>query len=243
MSLLRVRIASQKMRTAPSDQGPLRVQAACSMLAFSATAFSPPASTHVHTSVARSTATRMLADESRRAVLAAMLGAGIGSFAQPSFAGYVTSLGIETTKPSDADVDKELLNSKAVQTGLENIKGYKSAASSLKGKFESDPNMPLIPSIRKDFDFSKVSHRRCGAACRVGELERRGVQRDPGVGSAQVGCSVRAASRVSRRVSCARVGSELPTSVGPDQNFCLQCQSTVACAGRGGRGTSLATII
>ena len=133
------------------------------MLAFSATAFSPPASTHVHTSVARSTATRMMADEpllsaetSRRAVLAAMLGAGIGSFAQPSFAGYVTSLGIETTKPSDADVDKDLLNSKAVQTGLENIKGYKSAASSLKGKFESDPNMQLIPSIRKDFDFSKL---------------------------------------------------------------------------------------
>ena len=139
------------------------MQAACSMLAFSATAFSPPASTHVHTSVARSTATRMMADEpllsaetSRRAVLAAMLGAGIGSFAQPSFAGYVTSLGIETTKPSDADVDKDLLNSKAVQTGLENIKGYKSAASSLKGKFESDPNMQLIPSIRKDFDFSKL---------------------------------------------------------------------------------------
>ena len=96
------------------------------------------------------------AETSRRAVLAAMLGAGIGSFAQPSFAGYVTSLGIETTKPSDADVDKDLLNSKAVQTGLENIKGYKSAASSLKGKFESDPNMQLIPSIRKDFDFSKL---------------------------------------------------------------------------------------
>ena len=43
-------------------------------------------------------------ETSRRAVLAALLGAGIGAGATPAFAGYVTNLGIETTKPKDADL-------------------------------------------------------------------------------------------------------------------------------------------
>jgi len=96
------------------------------------------------------------AETSRRAVLAAMLGAGVGAGATPAFAGYVTSLGIETTKPKDADIDDELLESKAVQSGLTNLKGYKSSAATLKASFETDTNAPLIPTIRKEFDFSAL---------------------------------------------------------------------------------------
>ena len=96
------------------------------------------------------------AETSRRAVLAALLGAGVGAGATPAFAGYVTNLGIETTNPKDADIDDEVLASKAVQDGLANIKKYKSAASSLKGMFDSDTAMNMIPTIRKEFDFSKV---------------------------------------------------------------------------------------
>merc|ERR1740138_1577676 len=95
-------------------------------------------------------------ETSRRAVLAALLGAGIGAGATPAFAGYVTNLGIETTSPKDADVDDEILASTAVQNGLKNLKSYKSAASSLKGSFDSDTTMNLIPAIRKEFDFSKL---------------------------------------------------------------------------------------
>merc|ERR1719502_837613 len=98
----------------------------------------------------------LLAHPSRSAVLAAMLGAGVGAGATPAFAGYVTSLGIETTKPKDADIDDELLESKAVQSGLTNLKGYKSSASALKATFMSDTNAQLIPTIRKDFDFSAL---------------------------------------------------------------------------------------
>jgi len=74
----------------------------------------------------------------------------------PAWAGYVTSLGIETTQPKDADKDDDVLKTKEVQAGLENIKVYKTSAASLKSKFLSDSNVNLIPAIRKDFDFSKV---------------------------------------------------------------------------------------
>lgn len=112
---------------------------------------------------ARSSAPQLSANEplfdsatSRRAVLAALLGASIGAGATPAFAGYVTSLGIETTKPKDADIDDELLASKPVQDGLTSLKSYKSSAATLKASFEKDTNMPLIPTIRKEFDFSKL---------------------------------------------------------------------------------------
>jgi len=95
-------------------------------------------------------------ETSRRAVLAGLLGLGIGSGANPAMAGYVTNLGIETTSPKDAEIDDDLLKSSAVQKGIENLKTYKSAAGSLKGAFLKDNNMPLIPSIRKEFDFSKL---------------------------------------------------------------------------------------
>ena len=113
---------------------------------------------------ARSSAPQLAADDepiisaetSRRAVLAALLGAGVGAGATPAFAGYVTSLGIETTKPKDADIDDEILATRQVQSALSNLKTYKSSAASLKGLFDKDTTMNLIPTIRKEFDFSKL---------------------------------------------------------------------------------------
>ena len=96
------------------------------------------------------------AETSRRAVLAALLGAGVGAGAMPATAGYVTSLGLETTKPTDADVDDELLASRAIQGSLNSLKKYKATAASLKGAFFKDTTMQLIPTIRKEFDFSKL---------------------------------------------------------------------------------------
>lgn len=97
-----------------------------------------------------------VARASRRSVISAgVLGAVLGGVT-PAWAGYVTSLGIETTKPKDAEKDDELLSSKEVQKSIQGIKGYKSAAKELGAKFSTDTTMPLIPTIRKDFDFSKV---------------------------------------------------------------------------------------
>lgn len=93
---------------------------------------------------------------SRRAALAGFAGVVIGAGASPSWAGYVTSLGIETTTPKDAERDAELLATKAVQDALKGMRGYKAAAQSLKSQFAADNNMQLIATIRKDFDFSKV---------------------------------------------------------------------------------------
>eukprot|EP00322_Chrysochromulina_rotalis_P015290 CAMPEP_0115849388 /NCGR_PEP_ID=MMETSP0287-20121206/11425_1 /TAXON_ID=412157 /ORGANISM="Chrysochromulina rotalis, Strain UIO044" /LENGTH=218 /DNA_ID=CAMNT_0003303357 /DNA_START=12 /DNA_END=668 /DNA_ORIENTATION=+ len=93
---------------------------------------------------------------SRRAVLAGVAGSVIGLGSKPSFAGYVTSLGIETTTPKDADIDDELLATKSVQDALGALKGYKEAAVSLKSQFNANTDAVLIPSIRKDFDFSKL---------------------------------------------------------------------------------------
>jgi len=93
---------------------------------------------------------------SRRAVVAGAMGVFLGAGAGPATAGYVTSYTFESTPPKDADVDTDLLKTEAVQKGLSNLKGYKSAASSLKTKFLADSNAQLIPAIRKDFDFSKV---------------------------------------------------------------------------------------
>lgn len=92
----------------------------------------------------------------RRATLAGLLGLGMGVGSTPVMAGYVTSLGIETTKPEDADKDDELLATKPVQDSIKSLGTYRSNAASLKSQFESNTDMPLIPAIRKDFDFSKL---------------------------------------------------------------------------------------
>jgi hypothetical protein len=93
---------------------------------------------------------------SRRAVLSGMLGVALGVGSRPAWAGYVTSLGIETTSPKDAEKDGDLLSSKEVQQTLTNLNTYKTAAAGLKAKFAADTNMVLIPAIRNEFDFSKV---------------------------------------------------------------------------------------
>ena len=67
---------------------------------------------------------------SRRAVMAGALGLGASGVA-PAWAGYVTSLGIVTTKPKDAEKDDDLLATKEVQSGLANIKQYKQKAAAL----------------------------------------------------------------------------------------------------------------
>eukprot|EP00965_Chrysotila_dentata_P065246 2162081-Pleurochrysis_carterae.AAC.1 len=91
---------------------------------------------------------------SRRAVLSSAFALSV--LPAPSFAGYVTSLGIETTKPQDAEKDDELLATDEVQKGLSAVKAYRQTASKLASQFEADPNMPLIPALRKEFDFSKL---------------------------------------------------------------------------------------
>jgi len=100
----------------------------------------------------------MVLDEatSRRALLAGAIGVALGPRSAPAWAGYVTSLGIETTKPQDSEVDQELLKSKEVQKVLDNIKSYKLTGASLQSKFEADGNLNLIPAIRKEFDFAQV---------------------------------------------------------------------------------------
>jgi len=131
-------------------------------LVASASAFSPlpacrPAAPVVRAAACMSSEEPLIsAETSRRAVLAGLLGMGVGAGATPAFAGYVTSLGIEPTKPTDADRDDEVLATKAVQDGLKNLRSYKASASSLKATFDKDTTIQLIPSIRKDFDFSQL---------------------------------------------------------------------------------------
>mmetsp|Transcript_25094 Transcript_25094/g.41557 ORF Transcript_25094/g.41557 Transcript_25094/m.41557 type:complete len:205 (+) Transcript_25094:30-644(+) len=95
-------------------------------------------------------------EASRRAVLSGFASALAGTSAAPAWAGYVYSLGIETTKPTDAEKDDDLLSSNEVQKGLENIKSYRKAVAMLKAQFDADQNLQLIPLIRKQFDFSKL---------------------------------------------------------------------------------------
>jgi len=90
----------------------------------------------------------------RRSILAAAVGTSVG--VSPAFAGYVTNLGIETTKPEDAELDEDLAKTDKVKTAIKNIGGYKTSAAALKAKFDADTNAVLIPSIRKEFDFSQV---------------------------------------------------------------------------------------
>lgn len=92
----------------------------------------------------------------RRSAVATGLGAlGLG-LSQPASAGFVTSLGLEVTKPSDADIDDDLLKSRPVQKSLENLRTYKKNAAALKQQLAKTPDMELIPTIRKQFDFAAI---------------------------------------------------------------------------------------
>ena len=83
----------------------------------------------------------------RRAVLAAALGMGATGVA-PAWAGYVTSLGIVTTKPADAEKDADLLGSDQVKKALSNLKSYKQKAAGLQvppARHSKQPR-PLSPA-------------------------------------------------------------------------------------------------
>merc|ERR1712070_1298271 len=103
------------------------------------------------------------------------MGAAAAS-ASPAWAGYITNLGIEPTKPADAEKDDDLLATKEVQNAIESIKTYRTSASALKAKFDGDTNLVLIPLIRKDFDFSKLrddlNELESAARIKKGETER-----------------------------------------------------------------------
>ena len=97
----------------------------------------------------------------RRTVLAAAaLGLG-ATGAAPARAGYVTSLGIVTTSPKDAERDDELFATKQVQDGLNGLKGYQSAAKTLQasritpvpptGPF-SDSHEPVLGALSTPHD-------------------------------------------------------------------------------------------
>lgn len=98
------------------------------------------------------------AGTTRRAVLSGVVGVVVGSTIPPANAGYVTSLGIETTSTADAvaNRDSDLMNSGAVQTGITNLKNYRSKAAALQQAFTKQTNADLIPIIRKEFDFAKL---------------------------------------------------------------------------------------
>ena len=94
---------------------------------------------------------------SRRATLG-LLGVGLGAKlgATPAHAGYVTSLGIVTTKPEDVEIDDDLIGTSKVQKGLKSLYQYKSSAAALSSQFNANTDMALIPAIRKGFDLSDV---------------------------------------------------------------------------------------
>merc|ERR1711871_1900788 len=95
-------------------------------------------------------------EQSRSAVLAGIAGAVIGVGASPVNAGYVTNLGIATSDPKEAELDEDLLKTREVQQGISNIRGYKKAAGALQKQFSVNTDVPLIPTIRKYFDLSKL---------------------------------------------------------------------------------------
>ena len=101
-------------------------------LSIASAGFAPAPVSGPHVCQARAGNVRCALQEPapRRAVLAAALGLGASGVA-PAWAGYVTSLGIVTTKPADAERDTDLLATKEVQSGLANLKQYRKKAAAL----------------------------------------------------------------------------------------------------------------
>jgi hypothetical protein len=94
---------------------------------------------------------------SRRAVVMGTIALGASATTQSASAGYATNLGLGAgTLPQDAEVDYDLFKTKQVQVSLKKIKEYQSTAKSMKVQFMKNTTMNLIPTIRKEFDFSKV---------------------------------------------------------------------------------------
>ena len=62
----------------------------------------------------------------------------------------------EVIDPKDAEVDRDILSSEAVQKALSNVKDYKSKIEGFASTLASDPQADIGPTIRKEFDFVKI---------------------------------------------------------------------------------------
>ncbi|GMH89901.1 hypothetical protein TrVE_jg7994 [Triparma verrucosa] len=58
--------------------------------------------------------------------------------------------------PSDAQIDTSILKSDAVQASLKEVKSYLSAVQGLSKELDGNSQADLIPSIRRNFEFSSV---------------------------------------------------------------------------------------
>jgi hypothetical protein len=59
-------------------------------------------------------------------------------------------------KPSDAEIDEDLLKSGAVQKALANVKGYKAIVNEYLALLASDEQANISKRVVKDFDFTKL---------------------------------------------------------------------------------------
>lgn len=101
------------------------------------------------------------AEQSRKDFLvqAAGVTASLLAIPQPVFAAKYGSFGAGSTgvvDPTDAEVDKDVLNSSAVQGALEKVKGYQSTVQKMKAGLDSDPQINLRPIILKELDFAAL---------------------------------------------------------------------------------------
>jgi len=62
----------------------------------------------------------------------------------------------EVLDPKDADVDRDILASGAVQDALKKIQGYQSTVRQMQNALESDPQTNVRPFIIKELDFGKL---------------------------------------------------------------------------------------
>ncbi len=58
--------------------------------------------------------------------------------------------------PKDAIVDEEIFKSSSVQAALKSIQGYAGRVGEMKSSLEANSQVNLGPTLRKEFDFSKL---------------------------------------------------------------------------------------
>jgi hypothetical protein len=58
--------------------------------------------------------------------------------------------------PKDASIDKEILESSAVQKALKDVKGYSYIVGEIKKEVEANPLINLSPVMRKEFEIGKL---------------------------------------------------------------------------------------
>ncbi|EWM22295.1 hypothetical protein Naga_100933g3 [Nannochloropsis gaditana] len=85
---------------------------------------------------------------------------GVLASLSPSFpaqAGYLNSDKLpEVIKPSDAEVDQDILKSSEVQNELKAIRNYKEGVSSLRSELAGNAQVDLYSRVRKDLDVSSL---------------------------------------------------------------------------------------